>query len=82
MVKQASERVTQTQKPAALGAGSYKNRLAHYRAAATKAGWSAKQFELACDQAGDESSNDDDFFMKLCDFVDGSMECSYWPVRR
>jgi hypothetical protein len=54
-------------------------RLAPYRADAKRRGWTDEQFELACDQAGDEQGmNDDAFFTALCDFVEGAMPCSYW----
>ena len=70
--------MTTSELPAALGANNFANRLASYRALATKSGWTDEQFVLACDQAGDESSNEDDYFAKLCDFVEGAMPCSYW----
>ena len=75
--------MTTTTKSTASGADqtSFEVRLAIYRAVADRAGWTAEQFALACDQAGDEQGNAnnwDDFFAALCDFVEGAVPCSYW----
>lgn len=59
-------------------------KLADYReyAREKRPTWTDKQFQLACEQAADDqckSENfDEDFFVLLCDFIDGELDPTYF----